>query len=367
MKNKIIYLLVLAATVFFGIMYDGKFLLILMLFEVLFATAMFLMSWVLAYGISIRLEVKGPVASKEEMIPVEIYVKNNCWLPVNHIVMKLVLSNGFSGHGEKERVKGAVQGSSEVRIQCSISSRYCGQVQIMLERIKVYDYLMLFSRKRKMQEKIQVNILPAVHHIEAEVSERTRRFPVEGEEYETHRSGDDPSEIYQVREFRNGDTLQRVHWKLSARTDELMTKEFSMPKGCKILFLLNFYWESSKGQMLDQMNAFLETAVSLSNALAREECPHYVAWYDKVHNELVRKQVENEESFYEMMEELLTAVFYFESYDMEAGYRAEYPGGNFSTVMMLDGNLQLIMNGEARAQFLKEDIKSQLEGYFLQV
>ena len=43
MKNKIIYLLVLAATVFFGIMYDGKFLLILMLFEVLFATAMFLM------------------------------------------------------------------------------------------------------------------------------------------------------------------------------------------------------------------------------------------------------------------------------------------------------------------------------------
>ena len=40
----------------------------------------------------------------------------------------------------------------------------------MLERIKVYDYLMLFSRKRKMQEKIQVNILPAVHHIEAEVS-----------------------------------------------------------------------------------------------------------------------------------------------------------------------------------------------------
>ena len=173
MKNKIIYLLVLAATVFFGIMYDGKFLLILMLFEVLFATAMFLMSWMLAYGISIRLEVKGPVASKEEMIPVEIYVKNNCWLPVNHIVMRLVLSNGFSGHGEKERVKGAVQGSSEVRIQCSISSRYCGQVQIMLERIKVYDYLMLFSRKRKMQEKIQVNILPAVHHIEAEVSERT--------------------------------------------------------------------------------------------------------------------------------------------------------------------------------------------------
>ena len=75
MKNKMIYLLVLAATVFFGIMYDGEFLMILVLFEVLFAVAMYLMSWMLAYGISIRLEVKGPVASRDEMIPVEIYSK----------------------------------------------------------------------------------------------------------------------------------------------------------------------------------------------------------------------------------------------------------------------------------------------------
>ena len=35
--------------------------------------------------------------------------------------------------------------------------------------------------------------------------------------------------------------------------------------------------------------------------------------------------------------------------------------------MMLDGNLELMMNGEARAQFVKDDMKSQLEGYFLQV
>ena len=40
--------------------------------------------------------------------------------------------------------------------------------------------------------------------------------------------GYDPSELFDVREFQNGDRLQSVHWKLSARTDELMVKELSL-------------------------------------------------------------------------------------------------------------------------------------------
>ena len=66
---------------------------------------------------------------------------------------------------------------------------------------------------------------------------KTRNFPVEGDEYEKERSGDAPTEIFQIREFRPGDRMQQIHWKSSARSGELMTKEYSMPCGCKVLLL----------------------------------------------------------------------------------------------------------------------------------
>ena len=47
--------------------------------------------------------------------------------------------------------------------------------------------------------------------------------------------GDDPSEIYQVREYRERDSLKDIHWKLSAREEELMVKERGFPLGCVVL------------------------------------------------------------------------------------------------------------------------------------
>ena len=52
---------------------------------------------------------------------------------------------------------------------------------------------------------------------------------MDGESYEKDRKGEDASEIYDVREYRAGDRMQKVHWKLSAREDTIYIKEFSYP------------------------------------------------------------------------------------------------------------------------------------------
>ena len=74
------------------------------------------------------------------------------------------------------------------------------------------DYLGLFQRKIKSMSQISVNVLPDIQAFPVVISMRTRNFPVEGDAYETDRSGDDPSEIFQIREFRPGDRLLRIHW-----------------------------------------------------------------------------------------------------------------------------------------------------------
>lgn len=70
------------------------------------------------------------------------------------------------------------------------------------------------------------------------VSEHTRNFFGEADVYDDFHPGDDPSEIFGVREFRAGDKMQSIHWKLSAKSDDLLVRENSQPKACPLVFLL---------------------------------------------------------------------------------------------------------------------------------
>lgn len=76
-----------------------------------------------------------------------------------------------------------------------------------------------------------VNVLPTIREIPVEVDPRTRQHMPDSDEYATDRKGEDVSEIYAIREYRPGDSMKAIHWKLSARTKHWMVKEFSFPQG----------------------------------------------------------------------------------------------------------------------------------------
>ena len=75
-----------------------------------------------------------------------------------------------------------------------------------------------------------------------------------------------------------------MHWKLSARTDELMVKENSLPKACAVAIAADFRG-IKKGRQAD---SFMKLLVSLSFSLMDQKCSHYVAWYDTSINDIVR-------------------------------------------------------------------------------
>jgi hypothetical protein len=45
--------------------------------------------------------------------------------------------------------------------------------------------------------------------------------------HERNAKGNDTSEIFEIRNYRSGDRPQQIHWKLSAKEQELMVKEFA--------------------------------------------------------------------------------------------------------------------------------------------
>ena len=101
------------------------------------------------------------------------------------------------------------------------------------------------------------------------------------------------------------DSLKDIHWKLSAREDQLMVKERGFPLGCVALI----YIDCRKGQnsSADGFSKMLETAsVAVGHYwLTEEKCIHMAAWYEEKNERIVRWRITDEESACDMIWNLM--------------------------------------------------------------
>lgn len=364
MIRKIWYGMLVLVTVYLEIMYDSTWLISLLAFEILLAAALYLMSWYFRFHITVWLDMNVPVAQKNENFELEFHVKNTGIFPVSSVYAILECANRSGGSSERRILDESVAARNEKTVMIQAKSDYSGNIGFSLKKVKVRDYIGLFCRTVKTASQISVNVLPDICAFPVELSVKTRNFPVEGDDYEKDRSGDDPSEIFQIRKFRPGDRLQRIHWKTSARTDDLMTKEYSMPRGCKVLLLLD---AGQKEEDPERTDRFLETAASLSFSMLEAECPHFAAWYDDSQGQILRQAIEQEQNIYEMLDRVMTSPLHEQKYDIEAAYRSAYPEGTYSTVLVLDKAGILKKNGEQIAAFETQGLKETLAGLVLEV
>ena len=174
------------------------------------------------------------------------------------------------------------------------------------------------------------------------VSHKTKWFPIESEEYADDRSGDDNTEIYEIREYRNGDRMQKVHWKVSAKQDDLYIKEYSYPLGAGVLILL----EGTKSERGRKQNIpqFLQGVISLSMAMVDKKCPHYIAWQKKDEQFIQRRLIKDEESFYQFLPEFLQIEADALETDMKERYRCRYRNAVYSTEIAFTNTLELRIN-----------------------
>ena len=92
----------------------------------------------------------------------------------------------------------------------------------------------------------------------------------EGDKYSPHKPGDDPTELFGLRPYREGDRLSRIHWKLSQKTGQTLVKELGLPVSERVLFLLDL---TGPGEEISlQLDAF----ATLSGFLTDQGAAHGV-------------------------------------------------------------------------------------------
>lgn len=99
-----------------------------------------------------------------------------------------------------------------------------GLYKIGIDSVVFYDFLRLFSIKRRLSRGNMVVVTPRDLQMELPVhsSRQEQENTVTAGGHETQNSGD----MAGIREFNEYDTLRQVHWKLSARLSKMIVKTY---------------------------------------------------------------------------------------------------------------------------------------------
>ena len=338
------YLAVLLVTAYLFFMYDAPVLSGILIFFILYPVVSAIYLAAAGKKVVPDLERVPPLGDKGKKIRAGISLKNRSAHMSLRYGFLVTVRNSGDRKCEKRRFRGVLLPKGTETVWLTFDTDYCGIMEIGLDSILIYDFLGIFYRRVKWKRRARIKVMPEFELMPLEITRRTREFQADAQEFSQERRGDDPSEIYQVREYREKDSLKDIHWKLSAREEQLMIKERSFPLGCVVLLYIDFRKGDRSAAGVSKM---LETVASLSITLVSEKCIHMAAWYEEKNERIVRWRVADEESACDMIWNLMEAQPYRDSEKARICYDDTFRGQEFAAVVAVDEDGQMKKDGEA--------------------
>lgn len=154
------------------------------------------------------------------------------------------------------------------RMRLPLPAPHRGIYSVGITRFWVRDIFGLFwlplrSRKKLQRELLTLTVMP--REIELQQQERLASMLDNLQLQKSRRVGEDLDDIANLRGQIPGDSLKRVHWKLTARLNETMIKEYERPQQQEILVLWNLEKiplpETSEVDFLDRFTDIAASAV----------------------------------------------------------------------------------------------------------
>lgn len=105
---------------------------------------------------------------------------------------------------------------------------HVGHCDLTITRFRCYDLLGLFYHTTRCQKKCSMYIEPNLIDIEQEVK-KLEVFVDDSELYSPYRYGNDYSELYEIRQYRQGDSLKHINWKSTLQRQDIYVNIGSQP------------------------------------------------------------------------------------------------------------------------------------------
>ncbi len=344
-KRTFIFLVLFVITGVLYFLFDEDISGYFLILEAVYFLGAFLFCLIEKTKLKIRLRDNQFSVEREQDIPIQVQVENKSRIIDQRVRLYFKLENKAAGNKKRFYRDYVIPKKSKQMISIPVSAKNCGAMVVTLSKARIYDLCYLMCIHKRMKQQMKVTVLPKAHLLALEVSKKTRDFIADAEEHSDRESGDDVSEIFQVREYTEQDSVRDIHWKLSAKMDDLFVKDYGKTLGSSVLIWLNTEKGKQKKKNRKQYMQVLEMIASISLSLFEQECIHTVAWYEKEQVKVRKKRVSKERNVYELMN-LLGTIETYEGNDLPVIYEDAFRGESFSTIIEISLSGEVLVNKE---------------------
>lgn len=352
-------LVIIITTLYFAFMYANTSFILLVYMEIAVFIMAFVYLQILKRAIKGKIEVPIGISEAGKENLVKITVKNRGRIPVTRMKACIIVEDTLSRTANKYWMKLSEMSRGQCSFIQSIVFPGTGNYEITLKKLRIYDLTGLFHRNIALKRTERVQVMPKLHDVPVRLTSVTKNFYGEVDIYDENSPGHDRSELFQVREYQKGDRLQNIHWKLSAKQDEIMVKEHSLPKSCPVILFLDFKPEQKSKRSRNAI-PFMEAAVSISFSVMDAGCPHYIVWYDSQQMDIIRVRVDDEESLFYFVGMLMKVRWELPKEDIIERYKEKYRSETYVWTISLDENLILKKGNEVLGRLSDKDIETSL-------
>ncbi len=274
-RNRLIYIILALAMVVFSAAYQSRLSAVLLIavlcYPVLAAVCVLICSRTTDIGFadpSDRAGSGGPriVRQKCEAFDLWIYVRSRSVFPCAPVELRCNLPDRDYGLFTSKRIYASVPPLGKCRVSVQVMHRYRGAYAAEISRAAFFDPLRIIRIGRKLTSEATLIFLPR----KLDFGELIAEAPGEESTDPTQLLRGEREEFSHVREYVQGDMMQLVHWKLTAKLDELMIKQYDETTERRSVVLCDYRRSSADlpdpGMAMKQADAVIEAAIAITMA-----------------------------------------------------------------------------------------------------
>ncbi len=300
-RNWMIYLAVVVATGVFSIMYikQSGFILFLiaLIVPVLYSGIAMFVGREKVFGAFVRGDLQ---MKKDKETKLTVMIRNDSGMNEGaQADLWIRMSQGFDNRSEVKKIRVILQRGAQ-EISLPYTPRHSGINEIVLEKIKVRNGFSLFFFSVEPKERISFLIMPEYRDFAIESKAIYVENEGESQKYSSQKAGNDPSELFDLRDYQPGDRMNRINWKLTAKNQSLYVKDYGFSIACDmaIFFDIEGIEDSEEREQAVEALYFLVVKFVLA------EKYFYVVWKDSAEAGVKRKMMTSDEDIFPLFSEL---------------------------------------------------------------
>lgn len=298
-SRKFIYIICLAAIILLNAFYDEPEMLVMFIITV----AVGFISW-LIYMLS-KSQIKlfclfaEPKISKGDVLVARFKMTNRFKIPMPWCTLNInVEVNNNGGSASYNVLMGENEEKGETPL--SIPIEHCGIVRLNIDRLVCRDYMQIFSSSINYNHKNNAAVFPEL----IQLGENPARQENDEAYYRFSYNESDNTELMELREYREGDALNHIHWNLSAVADDYIIKQYGEEvENCNYI-IVDLEKKNTDG-FRDDLDFIYSAAYSIGNVYAKLGIKaSFLAW-DSTKKDIYEGAFKNREQLDLRMTELM--------------------------------------------------------------